>query len=260
MLKLMKYEFRKLRNTLLIMLAVLAGLELGFLAGSALNKNALMYASLALISTLAFAVYGYILVAGIVSYSRELRDRSGYLTFMVPVRPVGIVLSKLVFTALAALAATALFAGMAWLDYQFLFRRLNLDPNLLNQLSLMMRLGLQTNVDLAQLLRLVGWGALTVLLQVMLTMCTAYLAITLSATLLQNKRGFLRGLISFALFAALTWLSGWLSQKLVFDRVSLNTGAAALQALFGWSVLLDLAFCAAFTACAALLLDRKIDL
>ena len=91
-------------------------------------------------------------------------------------------------------------------------------------------------------------------------MCTAYLAITLGATLLQNKRGFLRGLISFALFAALSWGSGWLVQRLITGRLGLDASAAQLQGLLGRLALADLALCAVFTGCSALLLDKKLDL
>ena len=111
MLKLMKYEFRKMRTTLLIMLAALAALEAGYLIGDKLHDYRVVGVSLGLLTALVFAVYVYILIAGIVSYSRELNDKTGYMTFMTPVSPLGVVSSKLLFTILAAVAATALFGG-----------------------------------------------------------------------------------------------------------------------------------------------------
>ena len=68
--------------------AALATLEVGFIAGLALNKNTMMAVCLGLITLLVFLVYLYIVVAGIASYDRELREKSGYLVFMVPVRPI----------------------------------------------------------------------------------------------------------------------------------------------------------------------------
>ena len=50
MLKLMKYEFRKMRTTLLIMLGVLAVLEIGFIIGTHMEKEVLTAVSIGLLS------------------------------------------------------------------------------------------------------------------------------------------------------------------------------------------------------------------
>ena len=261
MLKLMKYEFRKTRAMLLILLGVLAALEISFFVGTRMEKPTLTAVSIVLLSTLVFAAYAYILVAGVVSYSRELKDKSGYLIFLVPVRPLGIVLSKLVFTALAALAATAVFGTVAWLDLRHLIVRLDLDPNFIGQMDLLLRFGLRAGVGVGQILRTAGFVGLSVLIEVMLTMCTAYLAITLSATLLQNKKGFLRGLISLALFVGLTWGSAWLTQKLIYDRAAgVFDTVQQLFTMLGWSLLLNTVLGAAFAAASAWLLDKKVNL
>ena len=57
MLKLMKYEFRKLRTALLAMLGLLVVLEAGFLFGVYREKPELTAVSLALISVLVFAAF-----------------------------------------------------------------------------------------------------------------------------------------------------------------------------------------------------------
>ena len=127
MLKLMKYEFRKTRTTLLIMVAALVALEAGFLIGDRIDDYRIAGVCLGLLTALVFAVYVYILIAGITSYSREINDKTGYMTFMVPVSPMGIVVSKLLFTVLAALVITALFGGAVYYDYAQLFKRLDFD-------------------------------------------------------------------------------------------------------------------------------------
>lgn len=260
MLKLMKYEFRKLRNTLLAMLAALATLEVAFLVGVHLEKGNLVAVSVGLLTLLTFLVYAYIILAGMASYSRELKEKSGYLIFMTPVSPLGIVLSKLLFTALAALVATAVFGATAYLDIRYLLGRMDIDPDILNQINLVLRFGLNANADLLQILRVAAFYVLTVLIEIMLTMCSAYLAITLAATLLQNKKGFLRGLISLVLFVALTWGASWLTQRLLYDRVSLDASFAEFQGALGWSLLLNAALSAVFVAASAWLLDRKVNL
>ncbi len=261
MLKLMKYEFRKMRGTLLVMLGVLAALEIGFIVGVRTERDAVTAICVTLLSMLAFAVYAYILVAGVVSYSRELKEKSGYLIFLAPVRPISVVCSKLLFSALAALAATAVFGFAAFLDIRFLLGRVNITAELIEQLDLMLRIGLDANMSVFQILRATGFAALTVLIQILLTMCCAYLAITLSATLLQNRKGFLRGLISVALFCALSWGSGWLTQKLIDTRAVGTYGSfEQLTGLLSGVLLLDLSLSAVFAAVSAWLLDRRVNL
>ena len=214
MLRLMKYELRKLRTTLVVLLLILVAAEAFFIVGNALDRDVWVTASLVLLSMLVFAAYGYILVSGVASYSRELSDRTGYLAFMTPTPPLGIVLSKLLFTLLAATVMTALFGLVAYLDYAWLMRSLKVDASILSQLNLSLKLMLgDMTVTLNSLAQALAFGVLSVLIEVMLALCTAYLAITVSATLLQNRRGFLRGLISALLFFGITWGAAWLSQR-----------------------------------------------
>ena len=266
MLKLMKYEFMKMRVTLLALVAGLIALEAGFLIGEATNRTAMMSVCLTLVLILTFGVFAYLIIAGIVSYSQELRDKSGYLIFMTPVRPLGIVLSKLLFIALVSLVAMALFGGASYLDIRHLIVRLDLDAKDLATINSMLRFGLRTNATLAQILQMVLLFAVMTLDQVLMTMCTAYLAITLSATLLQNKKGFVRGLISVVLFALLTWGAGWVTSKLTYGGVTIDESAdwtVAIEQLrrgMGLGALVDLGFSAIFVAVSAWLLDRKVDL
>ena len=261
MLKLMKYEFRKWRTVLLAMLGGLAALEIGFVLGQNLNKTGLMATCLGLITILTFAAFASLLIAGIASYSQELNQKSGYLIFMTPVPTLGVVLSKLLFTAVAALVAGALFGAAVYFDIRYLVNRMNLDKETIEQINLILRFGLNANADLFQIARRVGFVALTVLIYMMVTMCTAYLAITVSATLLQNKRGFLRALVSLGVFIALTRVSGWLSQRLVYDSVR---DADITMRLFlrtlGWSMLLNGSLGAIYAGVSAWLLGHKVNL
>lgn len=260
MLKLMKYEFRKWRVTLLALLVGLVGLELGFIVGVKLEKPQLMIVCLSLIMVLTFAAFAYLVIAGIAGYSQELREKCGYLIFMAPVRSISIVLSKLLFIALVALAATALFGITGWLDARYLLARSHLDAQTLESLNAMLRFGLKTDATFQQIFQMAGFSAASVLLEVLLTMCTAYLSITLSATLLQNKKGFLRGLISLVLFAALTWGCNWLTNRLLYRGVDASASLRQLTGAIGWSVLLNAALCAVFAGISAWLLDRKVNL
>ena len=260
MLKLIKYEFRKWRTTLLALVAGLVALEVGFVIGVSMDKTGLMSVCLSLITVLTFAAFAYLLIAGIASYSQELREKSGYLIFMTPVGSLGVVLSKLLFIALTAVAAMALFGAAAYFDFRYLIGKLDLDAKTMDQINALLRFGLKTNATAQQIVRMAGFSMVSALLEVLMTMCTAYLAITLSATLLQNKKGFLRGFISFALFVALTWGCNWLAQKLVYDRVAMDASLSEFATMIGWSAAFNFVFCALFAGASAWLLDRKVDL
>jgi hypothetical protein len=108
--------------------------------------------------------------------------------------------------------------------------------------------------------QMAGFTAASILLEVLLTMCTAYLAITLSATLLQNKKGFLKGLISIVLFVALSWGSSWLAQKLLYTRIEFGAEIDEFKRTLGLSLLLNFGLCALFAGVSAWLLDKKVDM
>lgn len=261
MLKLMKYEFRKTRTTLLVMLAALVVLEAGFLVGYARDSYRLTGICLGLLTALVFAVYTYILIAGIVSYNRELNDKTGYMVFMAPVGPWGIVASKLLFTIVAALAVTALFGAAAYLDYSMVFKKIEGGGNLYQQLDFTFTMftgSMGDQITLTKLILIVAFEVGTVLISVILTMCTAFLAITLSATLLQNKKGFLRMLVSVVLFFALNYVTSRVSGLLVRDAVPADTGE--LFGMLGAHAGVEFAFAALFAWLSALLLDRKVSL
>ena len=261
MLKLMKYELRKMRTILLAMLVALIALEAGFLIGDMLDKDDLATVCQVLLTFLVFAVYVYILVAGIVSYSRELNDKSGYMIFMVPVSPMGIVVSKLLFTILAALVVTALFGGAVYYDYARLFQKLDLGEYSYQQMNMAFTMftgQMGGAVTLTKVILTIAFEAGTVLIGIILLMCTAYLAITLTATLLQNKKGILRILVSLALFVALNYVTSRVT-GLVARDVTPGTSSELVKML-GARAAVEFGFAAVFAGASAWLLDRKVSL
>ena len=261
MLKLMKYEFRKMRTTLLVMGLALLVLEAGYLIGDKIKDYRVTGVSLGLLTALVFAVYIYILIAGIVSYSKELNDKTGYMTFMTPVSPLGIVASKLLFTILAAVVVTALFGGAVYFDYAQQFGRLDLGADIYRELDFAFTMftgSMGGNISLSRVILTLAFEAGTVLIEILLILCTAYLAITLSATLLQNKKGFIRALVSLVFFFALSWVTERVTGMGVGDAVPENT--EELLRLLGRQALINGVFCVLFGGLSAFLLDRKVNL
>lgn len=259
MLKLMKYEFRKLRLTLGIMLGVLAALEIAFIVGNAIHNDALVGVSLGLMAPLGFAVFLYILVAGIASYSRELNSKTGYLAFMTPVSPAGIVASKLVFVIAAAFIVAALFGAVLYFDIVQLLRGMNFDPRLYRQAGQFIDSFLgEQGTSLAEIAHAIVSGAASVVIGIMTVTCTAYLAITLSATLLENRRGFIKGLLSVVFFFTLQYAASFVTDRLIGD--SQAQSMAEVAGYLGRSLAMQLGFCALYGGAAALLLDRRVSL
>ncbi|MDY5219275.1 MAG: hypothetical protein SPH82_01685, partial [Eubacteriales bacterium] len=107
MLKLIKYEFRRSRTSLIVMLAVALVLYLAAPLGALLKRQGLMGVSLFALMFYCFTAYIYVLVRGVTAYSGELSTRSGYLMLMVPRSTLSIVLSKLLFTLCFAIVMLA---------------------------------------------------------------------------------------------------------------------------------------------------------
>ena len=259
MLRLMKYEFRKMRGTLLIMFLILIATQLGFVIGHFTEKDGLSAVCLFLVTILVSVVYAYVLISGIVSYSRELRDRTGYLIFMAPVRPISIVVSKLLFTVLAAVAAAVLFGGCAVLDYMYVFDLMGLTRTEWAELSISFRVMFaDAGITLTQVVLTGIYLILSVLIEMITTLSTAYLAMTVSATVMHSRRGFWRGFVSFGLFVGLTLAAGWLTGKLLpTDTVA---DADALIALLGRALLLSGGISCLFAMASAALLKRRVSL
>lgn len=254
MLKLMKYEFRKNRAGLLVMLGIAAGLYALAPLGRALDNGGLMILSVVLLFIYAFAAYVYVLVRGITAYSGELRGRSGYLLMLVPRSTMSILFGKLLFTlafgllmmavsSLALMASGSILLGEIYelkgiLDtLRFLLTQAEIDPAMLGNVTLFFVAAVATSV-----LAVVAMG---------------YLAVTLSATLLQSGR--LKGLASFALFIALSALTGWLQNLITPDVEMFATLAEMLRAVLP-VILLDAALTCAYTAASAVLLKKRVSL
>ena len=261
MLKLMKYEFRKMRTPLLMMAAALVGLEAGFIVGMKLESFNMVGICLGVLVALVFVAYFYILIAGITSYERELSDRTGYLAFMTPVKPLGIVGSKLAFTALTAVCATALFGAVAMYDFFRLSRGVDMDPELYRQLRNMMDM-LQSQMGpgspIAQALMMIAYQGGSLLIHLMLLMCCAYLAVTLSTTILQARKSVLKMAISFAFFVGFNTLTGKVSDWATGDLQTYASGE--VLRLLGIRAAVELAFALLFAGASAWLLDRKVSL
>lgn len=205
MLKLIKYEYRRNQTSIVMMLSAILLLQAFFLyAVVRKDVNLVVPACVFLFIAASICVLG-MMIYSVALYSRELGQKTSYLTFMTPNPAAKILGSKL----LSALILGMIYAGVlgsfgAW-DFQLLaktFPEVQLGRIMMEQL-----LNQLANTELATILTTIAAMGIEFLINFFTFVVVAYLAITLSATALQNKR--FKGLVTFLIFIAIMVALQW---------------------------------------------------
>ncbi|MBQ4383763.1 MAG: hypothetical protein II795_04735 [Firmicutes bacterium] len=203
MFKLMKYEFRKTQATKLILLAIIAIAEIAFLIG--LYGNYDMTAGLSIVALVFLSFLG-VFVVGLESITilhRDMNTRQSYMLFMTPNSSYKILGAKVLECGLSILLAGAFVFALGTLDITLAVAReqgLNsLWEMIQNFLSHITINGRQLEIDAS----ILAATFLNILTSWIMTIVSAYLAVVISAALLNGKK--FNGLISFVLFLLLNW-------------------------------------------------------
>ena len=248
MFKLMKYELRRNLTTLVILYAVILGLEAYALFGMLTKSETHTAISFTLLVFGVFAVIMFIFVIAIQSYSKELGSKYSYMTFMTPNTTYSIIGSKLLSTGLIALTTTILAVLLVVVDFNIF---INQFADVKEAKEAFEQILTSRGYDLGNIFASVLVYFIVLWLGIFTWICVAYFAITLSATAFSNKK--FRGVISFIIFiviaVAITRLSnlfptvdigsGMLNQLLapllsyIFDII------AMICTFFGSSILLE---------------------
>ena len=256
MLKLIKYEFRRSRTSLMAMLGAALALYLAAPLGAMMDREGLMGVSLFGLMFYCFAAYVYVLIRGVSAYSGELSTRSGYLMLMVPRSTLSIVLSKLLFTlcfaiVMLAVCALACFgSAMIFMDEVFDVR---------GMIPMLKYFAMQMEIDLSALGFFCLYAVVSALISVISLVSMGYLSATLSAAIAVRGKG--AKLLSAALFLVLLILVGKIStlaapEAVVQDFTDLQIVlTAAIPTL-----LVNLGFTALFTCLSALILKKRVCL
>ena len=256
MLKLIKYEFRRSRTSLMAMLGAAVALYLAAPLGAMMNREGLMGVSLFGLMFYCFAAYVYVLIRGVSAYSGELSTRSGYLMLMVPRSTLSIVLSKLLFTLCFAIVMLAVCilacfgSAMIFMDEVFDVR---------GMIPMLKYFAQSMEIDLSALGFSCLYAVVSLLISVISVVSMGYLSATLSAVIAARGKG--AKLLSAVLFLVLLILVGKVStlaapEALVEDFVDLQTVlTSAIPTL-----LVNLGFTALFTCLSALILKKRVCL
>ena len=203
MFKLMKYEFRKTQATKLILLAIIAIAEIAFLIG--LYGNYDMTAGLSIVALVFLSFLG-VFVVGLESITilhRDMNTRQSYMLFMTPNSSYKILGAKVLECGLSILLAGAFVFALGALDITLAVAReqgLNsLWEMIQDFLSHITINGRQLEIDAP----ILAATFLNILTSWIMTIVSAYLAVVISAALLNGKK--FNGLISFVLFLLLNW-------------------------------------------------------
>ena len=256
MLKLIKYEFRRSRTSLLVMLAVALLLYLAAPLGALLKREGLMGVSLFALMFYCFAAYIYVLVRGVTAYSGELSTRSGYLMLMVPRSTLSIVLSKLLFTLCFAIVMLAVCV-LACIGSAMIFMDEVVDVR--GFIPMLKYFAMQMEIDLASLGFFSLYAVVSLLISVISVVSIGYLSATLSAAIAARGKG--AKLLSAFLFLALLILVGKVSTLAAPDAVVQNF--TELQIVLTAAIptlLVNLGFTALFTGLSALILKKRVCL
>lgn len=254
MLRLIKYEFRKDMTLYIVVFSVLFALEL-YLAGSLMCKSDTNVA----ISMILFLLCGwagiiFLMVMGVVSYSRELNSKYSYMTFMTPNSTYAIVGAKYLTLLIVTVLASALYILFIYADVQIAMFKYGNIKNMREMIDQILEIMAGKNIS--DIIISIAAVVLGIWMNIVLTVSFAYLAITLSATILANKKG--KGWLAFGLFVAIRIASAIITAHIpTFDF-----GDSFAQMIAGsWLVyLFELVFIIGTYIGVSELLKRKVSL
>ncbi|MBR4442745.1 MAG: hypothetical protein IKS52_05680 [Clostridia bacterium] len=279
MLKLIKYEFRKNRTLLLVILGIIAALEIFFLlclppvahsraalnaaawtaeaSDAAYRAEARLIVSMSLLAAASFGTAMAVFIMGVAGYSRELNQKTSYLIFMTPSSALSIVASKILFTLLTGVAFAGLLMGLASVDFPMMLDALGSEwRGYYNLLDWFMA---ENDLSLTSALLTIAFYVLLIFLSIIATVSIAYLAITLSATFMRGKKG--HALISVLLFALLAWGNSRLTGLLITDNVyELLKSPSDMARILAPQMILDVAVLAVSLVVCAWMLKKRVDL
>lgn len=254
MLKLIKYEYRRNLAGIVVMLSGVLLVQ-AFYLFAIMRKDAEMIASaLMLLLFAAFLCGAGILIYSVALYSRELNAKTSYLTFMTPNPVAKILAAKLLAAFLLGIVLVALLVAFAVWDVALLtetYPEFEMSRRLIEQV-----LPGILNASFPTILTWISMTASLFLISFYTIVMLAYLAITLSATVLQNKR--LKGLLSFLVFLGLYAGIQWIVEKLPGVDYEIGFVSAMLSAWPQYAAYL-LVIAGSFIL-SALLLDKKVSL
>lgn len=258
MWKLLKYEFRRARTSLLTVLGVIAVLEMYFLIS--LGVDHMEHVVIAAV---------YIFVRGVASYASELKAKSAYLIFMTPNSGLKIMGSKYLYTFVNGILLGGVCGALGALDLSLIMMHEDDWQSFLRMMDIFLRVN--QGVQTGQIVLAVAFYLVLMLLSLLTFFAMAYFAITLSHTLFRDKkwRTWVALLIFIGVYWGLSYLQGLLPnpvENLVFTtandpnaEITIATFADMIPQMLPYA-LYDLAIVLLSLFGCGWMLDKKVSL
>ena len=199
MFKLIKYEFRKNVAGMGAMAGVIAAAQLYFMYYAFIAKDrerTLVGAWLLVLGAL--VCFFMVFVMGIATYSKELSNKTSYLLFMTPNRAIKIIGSKLLYIFFNGLIVLAVLVILSMIDWKILAHMWDEEISIFQMmLSMLPILGVNSGQILYTALAII----ITFLVSFFMAVTLAYMSITATATILQNRKG--KGIISVVVYVVM---------------------------------------------------------
>lgn len=195
MFKLSKYEIRKNILGLIIMFGAIVGIEIYFLISAFVESGKHTALSSGLLVMSSVIAYFGVLIYGVASYSKELNRKTGYMTFMTPISSFSIIGSKLFSTLIIGIFFVALLGILAVID-MVIVENVFPETKVFSDFIDVLAKAFGTNAG--KIWISVCVGIFSMLIESFAIVAIAYMSITLTATIFQNKKW--KGLVSVLIF------------------------------------------------------------
>lgn len=246
-----KYELQRNRIAYAIFAGILAALEIGYAISVGLGKERAMAGFLAALVFAGGITLLFVMINGILLYSRDLNQKTGYMVFMTPLSAYKIIGAKLITTLIVSSALLAAYIGFGVLNFNMIAAKY--DVKIVDVLlSVITR---QADMTIANLGLIAIWNVILGYISLFTIILFAYFAMSVSATILQNSKAkkFVSFLIFVGLIVALT-----LIERLMPGGISSNF--AELIKIQWPSTLFEVICCIGAFWGTGYLLEKKINL
>lgn len=209
MLKMMKYEYRRGVFSLLVVITALAAAELLFVIGIFAEKNLLAGLGITFLVLGGWASFMFVLIYGVIIYSQDLKNKTGYMVFMTPLSNYKIIGAKLLSILLTGATLVAFLGLLIVVDYNLLKSH---NGGVAGAEFVLDEILGTRGLSIGSVIANVAGFIVVALIQFYTMITIAYLAVSLSSTVLQNKK--IKGVVSFILFVALYAMVSYIAYKL----------------------------------------------
>lgn len=224
--KLMKYEFRKMRLSRLIILAAALIGEILFLLGVSMELEKVLAAGMIILVLDALFGIFYIGIESILILSRDLNTRQSYMLFMMPRNSYQIMGAKVLSNLISLSLAGVFFGALAAADISFLMIRIDGLKMFWENVKMFLESIFEQLPSAADIASVAGAG----LMEWFLTIVIGYLAVVLAATVLAGKK--LGGILSFVSFLVFCWAVSFLDSRIIPEMNSLSASMAVHGAFY----------------------------